>query len=54
MGQTYTILGLSVATVGLMTLLPESITKWDEEDRNLSGLGSKMERQCNIWSSLGS
>ncbi|XHY20875.1 hypothetical protein ViNHUV68_15830 [Vibrio sp. NH-UV-68] len=40
-GQTYTILGLSVATVGLMTLLPESITKWDEEDRNLSGLGSK-------------
>ncbi|EEX92468.1 hypothetical protein VIOR3934_17142 [Vibrio orientalis CIP 102891 = ATCC 33934] len=41
MGQTYTILGLSVATVGLMTLLPESITKWDEEDRNLSGLGSK-------------
>ncbi|KHD26875.1 ubiquitin--protein ligase [Vibrio caribbeanicus] len=40
-GQTYTILGLSVATVGLMTLLPESITKWDAEDRNLSGLGSK-------------
>ncbi|WP_217516365.1 DUF3943 domain-containing protein [Vibrio metschnikovii] len=40
-GQTYTILGLSVATVGLMTLLPESITKWDEEDRNLSGLGRK-------------
>ena len=40
-GQTYTILGLSVATVGLMTLLPESITKWDEEDRDLSGLGSK-------------
>lgn len=41
MGQTYTILGLSVATVGLMTLLPESITKWDEEDRDISGLGSK-------------
>ncbi|MGD8119126.1 DUF3943 domain-containing protein [Vibrio sp. TRT 29B02] len=41
MGQTYTILGLSVATVGLMTLLPESITKWDEEDRDLSGLGKK-------------
>ncbi|MFW7522730.1 DUF3943 domain-containing protein [Vibrio ostreicida] len=40
-GQTYTILGLSVATVGLMTLLPESVTKWDEEDRDLSGLGSK-------------
>jgi len=39
--QTYTILGLSVATVALMTLLPESITKWDSEDRNLSGLGSK-------------
>ncbi len=41
MGQTYTILGLSVATVGLMTLLPESITKWDEESRDLSKLGSK-------------
>ncbi len=41
MGQTYTILGLSVATVGMMTLLPESITKWDEEDRDLSGLGGK-------------
>jgi hypothetical protein len=41
MGQTYTILGLSFATVGLMTLLPESITKWDEEDRDLSGLGKK-------------
>lgn len=40
-GQTYTILGLSVVTVGLMTLLPESITKWDEEDRDLSDLGSK-------------
>ncbi|WP_237725222.1 DUF3943 domain-containing protein [Vibrio fluvialis] len=39
--QTYTILGLSVVTVGLMTLLPESITKWDEDDRNLSGLGQK-------------
>ncbi|MCW8334765.1 DUF3943 domain-containing protein [Vibrio paucivorans] len=41
MGQTYTILGLSVATVGLMTLLPESITKWDEDDRDMSELGSK-------------
>ncbi|MGU3842303.1 DUF3943 domain-containing protein, partial [Vibrio diabolicus] len=30
MGQTYTILGLSIATVGMMTFLPESITKWDE------------------------
>lgn len=39
MGQTYTILGLSVATVGFMTLLPESITKWDEDDIKLSGLG---------------
>lgn len=38
-GQTYTILGLSVMTAGLMTLLPESITKWDAEDRKLSGLG---------------
>ncbi|WP_043991810.1 DUF3943 domain-containing protein [Vibrio sp. AND4] len=41
MGQTYTILGLSVATVSLMTLLPESITKWDDEDRDMSKLGSK-------------
>ncbi|WP_258174223.1 DUF3943 domain-containing protein [Vibrio sp. V01_P9A10T6] len=40
-GQTYTILGLSVATVGLMTFLPASITKWDEEDRSISGIGSK-------------
>lgn len=43
-GQTYTILGLSVMTAGLMTLLPESITKWDAEDRKLSGLGKKVER----------
>ena len=41
LGQSYTILGLSVATVGLMTLLPESVTNWDEEDRNLSNLGKK-------------
>ncbi|MBE4617428.1 DUF3943 domain-containing protein [Vibrio navarrensis] len=41
MGQTYTILGLSVATVGLMTLLPQSITKWDDDSRDLSNLGSK-------------
>ncbi|KIN11003.1 DUF3943 domain-containing protein [Vibrio mytili] len=41
MGQTYTILGLSVATVGLMTFLPESVTKWDEEDRDMSELGKK-------------
>lgn len=39
--QTYTILGLSVATVGLMTLLPESITKWDAEARDMSKLGKK-------------
>ncbi|MFC0060773.1 DUF3943 domain-containing protein [Vibrio inusitatus] len=39
--QTYTILGLSVATVGLMTLLPESITKWEDDDRDLSKLGEK-------------
>ncbi|GAL04798.1 ubiquitin-protein ligase [Photobacterium aphoticum] len=39
--QSYTIFGLSVATVGMMTLLPESVTKWDEEDRDLSGLGQK-------------
>ncbi|MDV5169438.1 DUF3943 domain-containing protein [Photobacterium rosenbergii] len=39
--QSYTILGLSVATVGLMTLLPESVTNWDPEDTNLKGLGKK-------------
>ena len=39
--QSYTIIGLSVATVGLMTLLPESITKWDAEARDLSNLGKK-------------
>lgn len=41
MGQTYTILGLSVATVGFMTLLPESVTKWDSEDSGFSNLGDK-------------
>ncbi|WP_406733244.1 DUF3943 domain-containing protein [Vibrio scophthalmi] len=39
--QTYTVLGLSVVTVGLMTMLPESITKWDEEDRDIANLGKK-------------
>ncbi|WP_087020009.1 DUF3943 domain-containing protein [Thaumasiovibrio subtropicus] len=39
--QTYTILGLSVATVGFMTLLPESVTNWDEDDRDMSRLASK-------------
>ncbi|MDE1235365.1 DUF3943 domain-containing protein [Vibrio aestuarianus] len=32
--QTYTILGLSVATVGLMTFLPESVTKWEKDGDN--------------------
>ena len=41
MEQSYTIFGLSLATVGFMTLLPESITHWDDEDRNLSNLGKK-------------
>ncbi|NGN97775.1 DUF3943 domain-containing protein [Grimontia sp. S25] len=41
MGQTYTILGLSVATVGLMTFLPESVTNWTPEDRDFSNLGKK-------------
>jgi hypothetical protein len=49
MGQTYTILGLSVATVGLMTLLPESITKWSEEDRDMSQLGSKWKQNIKWW-----
>ncbi len=39
--QTYTTLGLSVVTVGLMTLLPSSITKWDEDSRDISQLGNK-------------
>lgn len=39
--QTYTLIGLGIATIGLMTLLPESVTNWDEEDRNLSNLASK-------------
>ncbi|WP_435532761.1 DUF3943 domain-containing protein [Vibrio stylophorae] len=39
--QTYTILGLSVSTVALMTLLPESFTNWDSEDRSFSNLGKK-------------
>ncbi|MDD1781750.1 DUF3943 domain-containing protein [Enterovibrio sp. ZSDZ35] len=41
MGQTYTILGLSVATVGMMTFLPESVTNWTAEDRDFSNLASK-------------
>ncbi len=50
--QTYTILGLSVATVAFMTLLPESVTKWDAEDRDLSGLGSKWKDNVSsgpVW-----
>ena len=39
--QSYTIFGLSIATVGLMTLLPEDVTNWDPEDTNLKGLGKK-------------
>ncbi|EGQ7963387.1 DUF3943 domain-containing protein [Vibrio vulnificus] len=52
MGQTYTILGLSVATVGLMTLLPESITKWDDDARDISNLGSKWKDNVSsgpVW-----
>ncbi len=51
-GQTYTILGLSVATVGLMTLLPESITKWDDDARDLSNLGAKWKDNVSsgpVW-----
>ncbi|OEF29179.1 DUF3943 domain-containing protein [Vibrio rumoiensis] len=50
--QTYTILGLSVATVGLMTLLPESVTKWDSDQRSLSGLGDKWKENVSegpVW-----
>lgn len=39
--QTYTILGLSVATVGLMTFLPQSVTNWTDEDRDFSNLMNK-------------
>ncbi|GAL09259.1 ubiquitin-protein ligase [Vibrio astriarenae] len=52
MGQTYTILGLSVATAGLMTLLPESITKWDDDQRSLSDLGKKWKdnvKEGPVW-----
>jgi len=52
MGQTYTILGLSVATVGLMTFLPESITKWDDDQRDLSKLGQKWKDNVSdgpVW-----
>lgn len=41
LGQTYTILGISVATVGLMTFLPESVTNWTSEDRDFSNLANK-------------
>lgn len=41
LGQTYTIFGLSVATVGLMTFLPESITNWNSEARNFNNLTKK-------------
>jgi hypothetical protein len=50
--QTYTILGLSVATVGLMTLLPESITKWDDDQRDISALGKKWKDNVSegpVW-----
>lgn len=52
MEQSYTILGLSVATVGLMTFLPESITKWDSEDSSLKGLGNKWKDNVSagpVW-----
>ncbi|MEZ9471554.1 DUF3943 domain-containing protein [Vibrio lentus] len=52
MGQTYTILGLSVATVGLMTLLPENITKWDDDQRDISSLGKKWKDNVSegpVW-----
>lgn len=52
MEQSYTILGLSVATVGLMTFLPESITKWDSEDSSIKNLGSKWKdnvSQGPVW-----
>ncbi len=50
--QTYTILGLSVLTASVMTLLPESVTKWDEESRSLKGLGEKWKDHVSegpVW-----
>ena len=52
MAQSYTIFGLSLATVGAMTLLPESVTNWSDEDRNLSNLGRKWwdnVREGPVW-----
>ncbi|WP_443147279.1 DUF3943 domain-containing protein [Photobacterium sp. MCCC 1A19761] len=39
--QSYTILGLSVATAGLMTLLPESITHWGTQERSPDSVAQK-------------
>lgn len=41
MEQSYTIFGLSVATVGLMTFLPESVTNWTSEDRAFDNIATK-------------
>ncbi len=52
MGQINTILGLSVATVGLMTLLPESITGRDDDQRDISSLGKKWKDNVSegpVW-----
>lgn len=52
--QTYTVLALSVATAGLMTFLPESITRWDAEDRSISNLASKWVENVKegpVWDS---
>ena len=45
--QTYTTLGLSVVTLGIMTLLPSSITKWEEDSRDINDLGNKWKNDVS-------
>ncbi len=50
--QTYTILGLSVVTASAMTLLPESVTNWDSDDRNFRHLTRKWQENVKngpVW-----
>lgn len=50
--QTYTILGLSVLTAGLMTALPESITKWERDSNRLRGIAGQWKNnalRAPVW-----
>nr|WP_225874297.1 DUF3943 domain-containing protein [Vibrio algicola] len=52
LGQTYTFFGLSLAAVGLMTLLPEGVTHWDSDQRSFDSLGQKWKdnvSQGPVW-----